>query len=40
MLGVKHATVVGRSTGGSVATVLAEQRPLLRDLVAAARGLG
>ncbi|MEU8145203.1 alpha/beta fold hydrolase [Nonomuraea sp. NPDC048901] len=29
-LGVKHATVVGHSTGGAVATALAEQRP---DLV-------
>ncbi|GAA2985855.1 alpha/beta fold hydrolase [Streptosporangium longisporum] len=31
-LGVEHATVVGHSTGGSVATALAEQR---RDLVTA-----
>ncbi|MFH9355430.1 alpha/beta fold hydrolase [Kitasatospora sp. NPDC017646] len=31
-LGVRHATVVGHSTGGAVATSLAEQR---RDLVAA-----
>ncbi|MEU9046885.1 MULTISPECIES: alpha/beta hydrolase [unclassified Kitasatospora] len=31
-LGVRHATVVGHSTGGTVATSLAEQR---RDLVAA-----
>ncbi|MEV1248023.1 alpha/beta fold hydrolase [Nonomuraea sp. NPDC050022] len=29
-LGIKHATVVGHSTGGAVATALAEQRP---DLV-------